>query len=114
MFETSPNTLEQYIYNNTNLYGGYPMTEFIKGENKKTAKMIGGSHNDIGLAKFEGLAIPIGLVSFPHQMCKSFAKMKSNIEVIDDDLFNKMFESIADVKKHKPRGGTRKIRRTIS
>jgi hypothetical protein len=88
--------LESMKYNlDVNQVGaGYPMTEFIKMDNFNRSIIEGGSKNKVGKSRFEDLVIPISIDS--HSMgepaIKQIGKISKKIEVISDDLFNKLFE----------------------
>ena len=103
MFEIIPSSMEQYIFNNTVNginRGGYPLTEFIQSEHK----MIGGSKhdNDIGVSRFDNLAIPVGLLSYSNKNTQTGGSRNIKKEVVGDvineDIFNKLFFNIASIK----------------
>ena len=106
--------ITQYTYNNneTMTVGGYPLSEFLNKEMNKQ-RMLGGSL-DFGSARFENLVIPAGLVSFSNdyftQGGSHYSKKNMKIkqgEVVDDDLFNKVFDLITKCQGRK-RGDTKK------
>lgn len=111
-FETSP--LEKYIYNDrgTALIGGYPMSEFLKKEADKDKSLNGLVQNDYGISKFEHLTIPIGLLSYSNEYFTrsllggaknpAFKIDQKEIEVIDDKMFDKVFDMITKCHGLKP------------
>ena len=117
MFDIIPSALDNYIYNtnSSQFVGGFAMTEFIKQENMKR-EMLGGSqytpNNDIGASRFDGLAIPIGLVSYNNQIIQPQigGKTTASIDVISDAHFDNLFKSVAEIKERKRKSNnTRKI-----
>jgi hypothetical protein len=107
MFEIIPSAMEQCIFNDTaNGFkrGGYPLSEFIQGEHK----MIGGSKhdNDVGISRFDNLAIPVGLLSYSNknreQLMQTGGSRNNKKEVVGDvineDIFNKLFFNMASIK----------------
>ena len=115
--------LEKYAFNDC--VAGFPLSEFISGENQKR-KMLGGAAadtEDSGTKRFEGLVIPVGVISFSHTYIepnhtkcnitykgkdKDTEKHKENdkpADVISDELFDKLFMS---VKKPKPKPKSKK------
>ena len=104
--EYEKSAIENYIFNKTTNVGGYPITELLKKETIKYGtlnnnEIIGGGH-----ARFENLIVPAGLVSFSNQYfnvgggdCHVNIKTDKNIEVMDDNMFNKFFDRIAKIPK---------------
>ena len=93
---------EHYIYHKNGLgeitAGGVSMTEFIKKENHER-KMLGGG-SEIGLSKFDGLAIPLGLhYQNQHKMGGSTTSQKIP-GLIDPELFKKLFETVTKNGRH--------------
>ena len=117
MFQIKPSIINQYIYSNTG-GGGFPMEEYINNINNENGKLGiigGGATNSIGANKFKDITIPIGLLSFPH-ICNSSAindvKHAKTIDLIDTDQFDKLFNSVAEIKKNAKMGGARYTRKT--
>ena len=107
MFELNPSVVNQYVFNNNNgtMIGGFPISEYIKYENSKQRMLGGGKPDPIGLSKFDGLTIPIGLVSYSNQIQtggNKYDKNKTNgIHVINDNEFDKMLNTVAKIKENK-------------
>ena len=83
--------------------GGYPVANIIKQYNTNHA-MIGGS-NKIGLSRFDGFVVPLGLPVFDSMNideCSQMSKIKTvTSDVIDDNLFDKLFDSVRHHTKGK-------------
>ncbi len=82
--------------------GGYPVANIIKQYNTNH-EMIGGS-NKIGLSRFDGFVVPLGLPIFDSMNvdeCSQMSKIKTiTSDVIDDNLFDKLFNSV----RHRTKG----------
>jgi|SaaInlStandDraft_5_1057022.scaffolds.fasta_scaffold74464_2 hypothetical protein len=82
--------------------GGYPVANIIKQYNINH-EMIGGS-NKIGLSRFDGFVVPLGLPVFESMNvgeCSQMSKIKTiTSDVIDDNLFDKLFNSV----RHRTKG----------
>ena len=84
---------------------GFPMSDYINTENLYR-KQYGGSDlsNKVGLSRFEGLVIPLGLDS--HMNNNTFLKSvesKTQPTLIDSHLFDRLFDNIAKLPdRHKP------------
>jgi len=111
-FETSP--LEKYVFNNkgSTMIGGYPMSEFLKKETEKDKSLSGLEKNDYGISKFEHLTIPVGLLSYSNDYFKpgflggaknpAFKIDQKEVEVVDDKMFDKVFDMITKCHGLKP------------
>lgn len=107
MFDHHP--IQEYVFRDQ--VGGYPMENLIYPSSLDT--FIGGS-NDIGTKRFENLIIPAGLFCAvtPIRTGSPCTEAKTKaIEVIDVEMFDRLFESIL---KSKSKPGTRKSREPIS
>ena len=91
---------QDYVFNKNNMVGGYPMKKVAPSSQEG---MVGGSAK-----RFDDLIIPVGLVcsTGPFQEGKSMRKNKV-ADVVDVELFDKLFESIT---KMKSKSNTRKKR----
>lgn len=75
--------------------GGYPISDFYNNTYKK-----GGSKTNNGLAKFNDLAIPYGLVTSVLPNKKLHEDKKDVVpDVIDNKLFDKLFDSLTPSKR---------------
>ena len=93
-------------------FGGYPITNLINNKNEETI-MLGGS-NKIGISRFDGLVVPIGLMlndTTSNGGCTQLSNIKlvNTGEIINDDLFDKLFNTVK--KNNKDNNKTRKIRK---
>ena len=98
MFTLKPSTIETYVYNkNTNgsLIGGYPLKTIAHQEEFSKNMVGGGLAESIGLEKFNDYAIPIGLFTCHDNTTTGQKKEKKMIDVISDDMFDKMFTLIS-------------------
>jgi hypothetical protein len=89
-----------------NPISGIPLTTCIKNEQKKMKETIGGGlNNDTtdNFSRLDGLVIPMGLYTQQtvDGVCRNFKKSKSAI--INDELFENLFEIVTKnkVKKNK-------------
>lgn len=78
------------------IVGGFPLTNLIKNENRERIT-LGGS-TQIGLSRFDGLVVPLGL-TVNHSMdggCSQLSKIKiKNINgIVDDKLFDTLFGNV--------------------
>lgn len=109
-----PSIIENYVYNNNEngiLKGGYPLKMFAEEEEFRTKMLGGGLVESIGIEKFDEYVIPIGLFhqhedGVAHET-KTKKYNKKPVEVIDDDMFDKMFSLVS---KMRTRPNTRKFR----
>uniref|UniRef100_A0A6C0JG23 Uncharacterized protein n=1 Tax=viral metagenome TaxID=1070528 RepID=A0A6C0JG23_9ZZZZ len=111
-FETSP--LEKYVFNEkgSTMIGGYPMTEFLKKESEKDKSLNGSTKSDYGISKFENLTIPVGLLSYSNDYFKApllggakshgFKTDQKEAEVVDEKMFDKVFDMITKCHGLKP------------
>jgi len=110
--------LENYIFSNS--VAGFPLTDYIIGEKRKLQMTGGGatSSNDhdgeTGTSRFEGLVIPVGLVSFSNNYLESINHTSSPIyktktaDVIPDELFDTLFKSVSKEKSSRKKATTQK------
>ena len=78
----------------------YPMNEFLKSKNEERA-ILGGSaliEDNEGIARFNNLGIPAGLYLEKENVLKNKPHAKGDCNVINDDLFEKLFNSVAQIK----------------
>lgn len=115
MFEVDTSDFQNYTFRKDiagdSIFGGYPITNLIKNENNERIQ-LGGS-NEIGSSRFDGLVVPIGLALHPKTIdggCSQLSKIKiTNVhEIIDDTMFNKLFDT---VKHNTSNNKTKKIRK---
>ena len=107
MFDHHP--IQEYVFRDQ--VGGYPMENLLHPSSLDT--FIGGA-NDIGTKRFENLILPAGLFCAvtPIRTCSPCNEVKTKaIEVIDVEMFDRLFDSIL---KNKNSSGTRKSREPIS
>ena len=89
-----------------NVVGGYPVTNIINNENRDR-KILGGS-NQIGISRFDGLVVPLGLAVNPiiSGGCSQLSKinLKNINEIVDDKLFDTLFGNVShSIAKNKTR-----------
>lgn len=102
MFALKPSTIETYVYNkniNGILIGGYPLKPIARQDKFRKNMVVGGLAESTGLEKFNDYAIPIGLFTC-HDNTTTSQKEKKKIDVISDDMFDKIFTLIS--KKRTP------------
>jgi hypothetical protein len=94
--------LEQYHFTEgEKLKGGFPIRILLEEDQEKKNLIGGGLVESIGMDKFNDYAIPIGLVSFQDRQFKLTEKKSSKREpeVINDDLFDKLFMAVSKQRK---------------
>lgn len=120
-YQSAP--IEKYVYNQfgTTLVGGYPIQELLKKEDNKyyDGTMVGGGSKH---TRFENLVIPAGLLAFSDEFFNSSdsqansqadvtmegggkkvpIKVNKDCEVIDQNLFDKVFDMITKCHGLKP------------
>ena len=106
------NTLFRKDIAGDNIVGGFPIIKLINDENQERT-ILGGS-NEIGTSRFEGLAVPLGLVVNSPNIdggCSQLSKIKmiTTNEILDDNIFNKLFGM---VKKNTTTNNKTKKKRT--
>jgi hypothetical protein len=124
MFHIIPSPLEQYVFNNDYDVGGFPMTEYIKHNNNRKKEILGGTATPLkpfnNCARLSELSIPIGLVSYSNQYIDSLPYLtnkhtNTNIDVIDENMFEHIFNTIAKIpiKKQRKDNITHKIKQKM-
>lgn len=103
------NIFRKDIAGNT-IVGGYPITNMINNENIER-KLLGGS-NQVGISRFDGLVVPIGLTVNPQITggCSQLSKinLKNINEIVDDRMFATLF---GNVSHNTASNKTRKLKR---
>lgn len=111
--------LENYIFSIN--AAGFPLSNYIIGENRKL-QMTGGRatslkdqyDDETGTSRFEGLIIPVGLVSFSNNYLEPINHTSSPIyktktaDVIPDELFDTLFKSVTKDKSSRKKTTTQK------
>lgn len=93
-----------------NVVGGYPVTNIINKENRDRVS-IGGS-NQIGISRFDGLVVPLGLAVNTTMSggCSQLYKInfKNINEIVDDKMFDALFGKVSHVTA---KNKTRKLKK---
>ncbi len=94
-----------------NLTGGaYPITNFFPNMN---GGQEGGSLLQEGMKRLEHLAIPAGLViNSNYNDAPIKYKTNQNIDIVDENLFNTLFDNISHKKRHSQHGRKEKYKVT--
>ena len=112
MVEYGKSILEEYHFTDGDIMkGGYPIRNLLEEENDKRQLIGGGLVQSIGIDKFNDYAIPIGLLSFQNKAFERNpvkTKAKREPEVINDDLFDKLFSSITKQRNLNKKNKTKK------
>jgi|TARA_B110000285_G_scaffold235562_1_gene318089 hypothetical protein len=115
MLKVDTSDFENYTFRKDiagdSIFGGYPISNLIKNENDER-KILGGS-NEIGVSRFDGLVVPVGLALTPTNIdggCSQLSKIKMSnvIDVIDEKIFNNLFDT---VKHSTPNNKTKKLKK---
>lgn len=80
-------------------YAGYPITRFIKNQSE-TSGGSGTAHpNDVGLARLEGLTIPVGLYTYRYSReIYDTPREQLEVTVIEEPTHQRLLENIAPLK----------------
>lgn len=79
-------------------YAGYPITRFIKNQSD-TFGGSGTSPTDMGLARLEGLTIPVGLYTYRYsQEIYDTPREQLEVTVIEEPTHQRLIENIAPSK----------------
>ena len=91
--------IQDVVINDTYKTGGYPVKEIINNVNN-VRKQLGGNAKYNSVSKFESLVIPLGLHAQEGGGESSHKKIeyKSNDSVIEDSMFDKLFNNVAKIK----------------
>jgi len=116
MFSKYLNSIKIREQSREPIVGGIPITNFLQMSEYK----FGGNHNSTeyeGIHKINHLSIPIGLAVIQSPKYHDTTKLKmiddseSNISLIDEHLFNKLYNTTIYQTNTKSKSSTRKKQR---